>query len=424
MTQKTEAFRKGIAEQFIKVLSEKELDWKKNWSAGIGASPVNAITGKKYRGLNAFCLALKAMENVENGRTVDNRWATFKQIEQAGWKVKKGSHGCKVEYWSPYDFDNKKKISWSEYMREVKNTDRNVGLIVKYYPVFNGQDIEGIPVLEAGKERAILSDDIIDKISQGMDVPILHDGMGRAFYRPSEDTIHLPEREAFFSSYDYASTALHELSHATGAAHRLHRDLQNGFGTEKYAYEELVAEISSCFMGEHLQIEQTAEHVENHKAYVQGWIQEIQEKPEVLIKAIRDAGKAANLLEFHAGILTKEEYQNSLHESLEVPQEQVKELEPEIKSKEEEGVREKMDPKKLREVELKNLGYKPTKEILKNMAELDRLTGKVNSVRDIHTAFKEHTLKDNPEADKLVQKVGKIFQLQEQMKLPESLPIR
>lgn len=325
MNQKTAEYRNALAEQFIKVLSEKELDWKKNWSAGIGASPINATTGKRYRGLNAFVLALKAMENVENGRTPDNRWATMKQIQQKGWSLKKGSHGVKVEYWSPYDFDKKFKLTWPEYKKASLDKDRNVGLLVKYSHVFNGQDIVGIPELEPPKARMVMSDDIIEKISNGMGVPILHDGGGRAFYRLSEDTIHLPEPEVFFSTYDYSSTALHELSHASGAAHRLNRDMGHGFGSEKYAYEELVAEISSCFMGEHLEIVQTEEHIENHKAYVQGWIREIQEKPEVLIKAIRDAGRAADLLEYHAGILTKEEYQQTLHESMEVPSEQVRE---------------------------------------------------------------------------------------------------
>lgn len=84
---------------------------------------------------------------------------------------------------------------------------------------------------------------------------------------------------------------MHELSHATGAEKRLNRDIRNVFGTEKYAYEELVAEISACFMSEHIQIEQTEEHVNNHKAYIQSWTKALSEKPEMLMKAIRDAEK-------------------------------------------------------------------------------------------------------------------------------------
>ena len=118
----------------------------------------------------------------------------------------------------------------------------------------------------------------------------------------------MPEKDTFYNSCAYNATALHELSHATGAEKRLNRDIRNVFGTEKYAYEELVAEISACFMSEHIQIEQTEEHVNNHKAYIQSWTKALSEKPEMLMKAIRDAEKAANYLEYHAEILSRNAY--------------------------------------------------------------------------------------------------------------------
>jgi len=131
----------------------------------------------------------------------------------------------------------------------------------------------------------------------------------RAFYRPIEDRIYLPYRQQFNSEYAYASTALHELSHATGAEHRLNRKQGGEFGTEPYAYEELVAEISSCFLSSELPIGQTEEHLKNHKAYVQSWIQGIKEQPEALFRAVKDAEQAAAYLEYHGGLITLEEYQ-------------------------------------------------------------------------------------------------------------------
>lgn len=145
-----------------------------------------------------------------------------------------------------------------------------------------------------------------------MGVEITNEGGDRAYYSIREDKIFLPKKTAFTSDYEYNSTALHELSHATGAQKRLDRDIRNSFGTEKYAYEELVAEISSCFMGEHLTIQMPTEHMENHKAYVQSWIKQISEKPAVLMKAIRDAESSANYLEYQAELISEKEYQKAL----------------------------------------------------------------------------------------------------------------
>lgn len=419
MNQATKEFRKNIADTFIKALSEKQLDWKKNWSGGAMERPVNAITGKGYKGLNWISLMLNNMDAVDKGMVSDNRWATFKQIQDKGWKVRKGARGCKVEYWQPYDFKQKKPLSWEEFVKATKDPDRReeVGAIAKYYVVFNGRDIEGIPELEAAKERTVVSDDIIQKISVGMQVEIKNDGGSRAFYRPSEDCIHVPTAEAFYSTYDYNTTVLHELSHATGAEHRLNRNIKNAFGSLEYAYEELVAEISACFMGEHLQIEQTKEHLENHKAYVQSWIEEITEKPEVLVRAIRDAGNAANLLEYHAGILTKEEYQKSLQESREVSADKVYQKEEQVQKLltiQEYGAEIAAD--------LKANGFKPTKQLVSKIKELNRLTGKEHCLKDIKASFQEKRLQGQPEARKVENSIVKMLQKQEMAKMP--VPIK
>lgn len=319
MNQKTIEFRQNIADQFLKCLTEKGQDWKKGWFTT--GRQYNAVTGKPYKGLNFFSLSMVA---VARG-TDDPRWATFKQIKDQGWKLEKGAKGHPVEYWAPYDYVTKKTLSWAEYERLMQNPDlkSNLGIISRYYYVFNASNIEGIPPFEKYQGKQIVSDELIDKISGRMGVDI-KEGQDRAFYRISEDTIYLPPKERFYSDYEYNATALHELSHATGAPHRLHRDIQNGFGSEKYAYEELVAEISSCFMGEHLQIEQSQEHIENHKAYVQSWISEIKEKPEQLIKAIKDADQAANYLEYQAELISEQEYQKSVRETKEVNTEDLK----------------------------------------------------------------------------------------------------
>jgi len=303
MNQQTKDFREKIANEFIKSLEEEKLDWKKNWKA-LSSAPQNAVTNATYKGLNRFNLTFLCNVN----EWEDPRFATFKQISDKGWHLKKGSHGCKVEYWMPYNVEEKRVIPW----KDADLKDKNVKLIAKYYHVFNAKDIEGIPPMPVPEKRDINPDKILETICKNMDIEILNDGGDRAFYRPSEDKIHLPEAGYFESDYAYNSVALHELSHATGAAHRLNRNIQNLFGSPDYAFEELVAEISSTFMSQDLANCGNGFEMENHKAYIQSWISAIKEKPEVLMQAIKEANRAADYLEVAAELvkeqkLTKEE---------------------------------------------------------------------------------------------------------------------
>ena len=293
-----------LAEQFLHILEEEKLDWRKEWS-GIPERPYNPISKTVYHGSNYFSLLLTSMVKGYQ----DPRWCTFAQIKEQGWTLKAGKgQSAKIEFWYPYDREQKKSISWQEF-REVggQNNDR-YQLYSRAYSVYNGDMIIGIPKLEV-RQNEIQPVELVDTISRNMGVPISYHQTARAFYRPIEDRIYLPYRQQFNSEYAYASTALHELSHATGAEHRLNRKQGGEFGTEPYAYEELVAEISSCFLSSELPIGQTEEHLQNHKAYVQSWIQGIKEQPEALFRAVKDAEQAAVYLEYHGGLITLEEYQ-------------------------------------------------------------------------------------------------------------------
>ena len=128
----------------------------------------------------------------------------------------------------------------------------------------------------------------------------------------------MPTDYIFATTYAYNATALHELSHSTGHPTRLNRPQGGFFGSEEYAYEELVAEVCSCFMGVNLSAEATPEHIENHKAYVQSWIREIRDKPESLIRAIKDAQTAASYMDMKAGLITEKEYEKACASAMEI----------------------------------------------------------------------------------------------------------
>lgn len=293
-----------LAEQFLHILEEEKLDWKKEWS-GLSGRPYNPVSKTVYHGSNYFSLLLTSMAKGYQ----DPRWCTFAQIKEQGWTLKAGKgQSAKIEFWYPYDREQKKAISWQEFREAGGQINDRYQLFSRVYSVYNGDMIVGIPKLEV-TQNEIQPVELVDTISGSMGVSISYHKSDQAFYRPVEDRIYLPYRQQFHSEYAYASTALHELSHATGSEHRLNRKQGGEFGTEPYAYEELVAEISSCFLSSELPIGQTEEHLQNHKAYVQSWIQGIKEQPEALFRAVKDAEQAAVYLEYHGGLITLEEYQ-------------------------------------------------------------------------------------------------------------------
>jgi len=307
-------YRAELAEAFANVLEEKGLEWKKEWQGSGGGAPHNGITKANYRGSNAFWLSLVSMMKGYD----DPRWVTMVQImdkdnkyhKNEKWHLKAGSKATYVEYWMPFDTVSKKAITWEDFREEVKNgrPESDFGLTSRYTAVFNAKDVEGMPEIEIVENTDISQDELIQKLSDNMGVPIFTDGGDQAYYSPSQDQIHLPTPQSFQNEYAFNATALHELSHSTGHPSRLDRPQGNFFGTSQYAYEELVAEMCSCFMGINLNSEATPQHIDNHKAYVQSWIQAIRDKPETLIKAIKDAQAAANYMDFKAGVISKDEY--------------------------------------------------------------------------------------------------------------------
>lgn len=287
---KTKDFRAEIASAFIKSLEENPKKWKKEWQ-GLGNAPMNGNTGRNYNGLNRLWLQYQMSEH----GWIDPRFYTFKQISDMGLRVQKGSKAVKVEFWSFYDPKEKKKISYEE-ARKMQLEGKEIYPLARYYNIFNGDQIEGLPKYEQKKISEATQTTVINTISKNMNVPIVHDGGDRAFYSIRDDKVHLPIPEAFISQAAYNGTALHELAHATGAPKRLNRQYGDFFGDENYAKEELVAEIASCFSEVDLGITGDTEHFENHTAYVRTWIEKIREKPESLMEAIKKADTAADYL--------------------------------------------------------------------------------------------------------------------------------
>lgn len=326
-------YREQLAEQFLKVLEERPLTWEKDWKAV--DVPRNGTSGHVYRGINRLNLTLVSMARGYQ----DSRWMTYHQIQKKGWKLRNAKgQGVKVEYWFPYDRENKKYMTWEEFRAAEEDFGNQYQLLASYKTVFNGDLVEGIPEREKEEKEPVEVSDLVNKIQKNMGVGLYHDGIDRAYYDPGTDTVHLPRPEAFQTAYGYHATIFHELTHATGATHRLDRDLSHGYGAPEYAFEELVAEISACFFSANLDMEPEDLHIQNHQAYVQSWAKRIKDRPESLVEAVRQAEKAAGYLEYQAELIKEKEYQKVLGSSLAVKDQDLerddkrKEFEQEIPS--------------------------------------------------------------------------------------------
>ncbi len=295
---KLNKMREQIASEFIAALQKDVIPWHKDW-CGVGA-PYNGATGRGYRGLNYFWLAYVAMEKGFS----DPRWCTFKQAKDKGWKVNKGEKGTRVEFWSLYDTEKKRKLTPAmvKQLRDSLPPDEfedRVKPISSVFTVFNGDQLDGIPELPKPEQSAFSTDELIavrDRLLTNMNLE-LREGGNRAYYSPSHDYVRMPKMEQFVSAYGYMSTFLHESAHASGAAHRLNRDLTGEFGSESYAKEELRAEIASAFTASATGINyEQSPKMENHAAYIQSWIKVLENDPNELFRAIKDASKISDYL--------------------------------------------------------------------------------------------------------------------------------
>lgn len=312
--------REKIAECFLGALNEGRIPWKACWQS---SPPINAVTGKKYRGINAAMLSYYADEQGFG----DSRWCTFNQAKDKGWQIQKGAKGCPIEYWAYFDSFQKKMLPWEEANKLLKDTDyvdKYLSLRSRNFVVFNADQIERIP------ERAELPHTDIGEIRGKRDT-LLHnmglsyrEGGSQAYYSPEQDRVTLPPEESFFDVYSYVGTFLHECSHATGHPSRLDRDLTGGFGSESYAKEELRAEIASAFTAQEIGLsltdEQLHNHMDLHKAYIQSWATALRDAPEELFRAIKDAEKISDyLIEKGEFEMIREATQEKKMEDLERP---------------------------------------------------------------------------------------------------------
>ena len=277
-----------ITDKIIAELEAGRTPWVQPWGTAAAKAPLamprNAATGRRYSGINVLILWGAVVEHGFPGQS----WLTFRHALALGGNVRKGERGTTVVYADRFVPDDEK--------RRARETGEEAQAIpfLKRFTVFNAAQCENLPddiATVAPPPPPGLIEPQVEALvrATGIDFRI---GGNRAFYVPALDYVQVPPPQAYFEPINWHRTALHELGHATGHPSRLGRDMAGSFGSKKYAFEELVAEMNAAFCCASLGIVPTVRHAD----YIGSWLEVLREDNRAIVRAASQASKAADWL--------------------------------------------------------------------------------------------------------------------------------
>lgn len=289
------AYRKGqsggvspatrITQEIIARLESGTKPWIKPWRGVPVSRPLRAC-GIPYRGMNVFWLWMVA----DMCGYASPFWMTYNQAKELGAQVCKGEKSTIAIFYKSYT----KEVEAPDTGEKTDESRR----VLKAYPVFNADQVEGLPerfhpaatleVVEPEGRQAEL-----DSFFASIPAVLRHQG-DEAYYEPVADRVTMPPLHLFSGFDHYYATLAHELSHWTGHASRLDRNLKNRFGSAAYAAEELIAELSSAMLGAELGLPVT--HLDSHASYIEHWLKLLKQDDRAILTAAAKAEEASRLL--------------------------------------------------------------------------------------------------------------------------------
>lgn len=275
--------KEAITNEIIQSLEETQSVWHKDWKC-MGVPMSLSSKDYAYKGINFLILSLK---QIAKGYT-SSKWVTFKQCVKLGGEITKGEKSTMVTYYQRIEIVDK------------ETQEKKTIPFLKYYNVFNIEqtslkDREEYKEQDLNELDSTLINNEIELLINNYDCGIQHIVQDRACYIPSLDKINMPVKEQFTNYHAYYATLLHEITHSTGHEKRLDRfnETKKIFKNSKedYAFEELVAELTSMFLLATYKVDNESIK-DNNKAYIKGWLKALKSDKEYIFKASKYAQKA------------------------------------------------------------------------------------------------------------------------------------
>ena len=275
-----------ITSQIIAAIEAGAGSWRTPWHHD-GAStsrPTNVSSSRPYRGINRLALWAAAF-----GRGYHSGvWGTYRAWAAIGAQVRRSEKATTVVLWKEIRSSRNDADDDGDH-----DEDRGRRLFARAFSVFNAAQVEGYT--EQPSATPILDESArfphADAFIGNFGVPTVF-GSDGAFYRPSTDTVHMPEFAAFRDAPAFYGCWCHEMGHATGAPHRLNRDLVGRFGSARYAADEAVAELTASYILADLRI--TNRPRPEHAAYIASWLEVLKSDRRAIFTAAAKAQAAAD----------------------------------------------------------------------------------------------------------------------------------
>lgn len=295
---KNAELRKQLTDQIIRAIEQNDvLPWRRPWavSKNVGL-PRNAVTKRLYSGINPLTLEVHRM-----WYGFASKWyGTYRQWEQIGGNVQRRPSGVKPGEWGA------KIIFFKPIARTT--TDAATGeekedrfFLMKSATVFNADQVDGVDSWQSGGDVVPNEWEAdfapAEELIAATGADIRHGSESAHYTLPvgqwpnhsDGDFIVVPDKARFNTPGAYYETLLHELSHWS--------EVRTGWDREAegYAAGELVAEMASSFLSTELGIPH-GESLENHTAYLKGWLERMKADPSFLFKASSQASKVTDFL--------------------------------------------------------------------------------------------------------------------------------
>ena len=278
-----------ITADIVAAIESDAGEWRMPWhhDGGSVARPRNIACDRSYRGVNILALWAAARRSSYTSGV----WGTYRQWSQLGCQIRKGEKATTVAFWKEMrKGDHANAESDSAERSDHGDREDRPRFFARGYSVFNASQVDNymprdLPRLSESERIARA-----DAFFAALNIPIIIGA--EACYRPDTDTVFMPPFERFIDAAFYYSCLGHETGHATGAKHRLDRDLTGRFGSAKYAMDEIIVELTSSFIMADLGIANTPRA--EHAAYIASWVKVLKNDPRAIFTAASNAQAAAD----------------------------------------------------------------------------------------------------------------------------------